>query len=78
MKPLSELLYGQDYTTKLEQFNSKMEKIKEAYDGDFDTDSPMYTMQTHKTEGKVRLDVDDNVPQDLQQEIIRAFDSIWK
>ncbi len=78
MKPLSELFYGQDYTAKLEQFNNKMEEIKAAYDGDFDIDSPMYVMQTHQTEGKVRLDVDDNVPVDLKQQILGAFEAIWQ
>ncbi|MEL7270661.1 MAG: hypothetical protein AAGL34_13900 [Bacteroidota bacterium] len=78
MKSISELLYGQDYKAKLEQFNSKMEEIKEAYDGDFDTKDPMYTMQTHQTKGEVKLIVDQNVPNDLKQQIITAFESIWK
>jgi len=78
MKTLNELMYGQDYTAKLEQFRSKVEEIKEAYDGDFDTDQHMYVMQTHQTEGKVRLDVDENVPLDLKQQILEAFGAIWQ
>lgn len=74
---ISELLYGQDYTAKLELFNSKLEVIKESYDGDFDTDNRMYTMQTHQTKGEVKLVVDENVPNDLKQQIMEAFNSIW-
>ncbi|MBO6532716.1 MAG: hypothetical protein JJ885_12940 [Muricauda sp.] len=73
----SERLYGQDYTAKLEEFRSKVSAIKESYDGDFDTDNPMYTMQTHQTKGEVKLIVDKNVPTELKRQIVEAFDSAW-
>ncbi|MBO0340943.1 hypothetical protein [Flagellimonas profundi] len=73
----SERLYGQDYTAKLEEFNSKVSAIKESYDGEFDTTDAMYIMQTHPTKGEVKLIVDENVPTDLKRQIVEAFDSVW-
>lgn len=77
MKSLNEMMYGADYTNKLSTFNTRMEEIKENYQGEFDTNEPMYTMQTHQTKGEVKLTVDDKVPHDLKQQIMETFNSIW-
>jgi hypothetical protein len=78
MKSLNELMYGKDYTEKLALLNQKIDVIKENYEGDFDTKSPMYMMQIHQTKGEVKFDVDKDVPEDLRAQLTEAFNSVWK
>lgn len=78
MKSLNEMMYGADYTNKLSTFNTRLEEIKENYQGEFDTNEPMYTMQTHQTKGEVRIDIDKQVPEDLKVAILNCFNDVWK
>ena len=75
---MSEFLYGEDYSQRMEDFEAKMKEVRENYDGDYDTTRPLFTMLPHQANGTIRIIIDDDVPQDLSDSIMRGFESAWK
>jgi hypothetical protein len=74
---MKENIFGNDYSTKMEIFQSRLDGIYSSYSGDFDTNNPYYTMIPN--DGKISLifDTDKNIPQELMDEINKLFLSIF-
>ena len=79
MNDLNEFFKGKDYSKKMNLFNEKLSEIHKDYNGDFDTDSPYFTMQTHTSKGEIRLDfdIDKDIPSKLKADVNLAFEDIW-
>lgn len=77
MKNFGELLYGEDYARKSNLFNSKVEQIKEVYEGDFDTDSQLFVIIPNQNTRKVSFTVDKEVPPELSKALHQAFKEVW-
>lgn len=80
MKDITEFLKGSDYVQKLEQFRKEVNEIEDKYEGDFDLNSPYYTLSTFGKEGVITLVFDKNkgIPLALESSIKNVFQTIWK
>jgi hypothetical protein len=80
MKNLNEFLKGKDYSNKIDLFNEKISEIHENFNGEFDVENPYFIMETHPTEGEVKLTFDEKrqIPNKLKDRVLTEFKNIWK
>ena len=77
MKDLKDVLYGEEYAGKLKLTATKFEEIKTNYSGDFDVKNERMTTMAYNGVAIPVLSIDENVPNDLRQQLIEGFNSIW-
>lgn len=78
MKDLKTMLYGKEFAAKMELTTTKFEEIKSNYSGDYDVENER-TMTIDYGNGTRApiLSIDENVPNELKELIIREFRAIW-
>ena len=77
MKDLKEVLYGKEYADKLKLMEIKFEQIKADYVGDYDVENGRMVTMAYDGIMIPVMSMDENVPNDLRQQLIEGFNSIW-
>jgi hypothetical protein len=84
MDKISTLLYGEEYTHKMSQFNKEVEQMHTSYDGDYDTENPYFTIlplrkNPDSTENPMKLTFDQNkeIPEELKRNVNDIFHRIF-